>query len=122
MEIKVLSDKILLSDKKDVLRLYLYGKLLQKGIRPMENDMNVLLELYQFGGYHNKEQQQRFVEDCLKKGFKRSAQSVNNTLSLYTKKGVLQRPKNSVRTTNEQFLPLIDCDRLVLQSIISHQN
>lgn len=122
MEIKVLKDKILLREKNDVLRLFLYGKLLEKGIRPLENDINILLELYQFGGFYNKEQRNQFIQNCLHKAYRRSAQSVSNTLSTYTKLNVLKKPKNSKRFLNEEYLPTVDCDKLVLQSLISHSN
>lgn len=122
MEIKILSDKMLLEDKKDVLRLYLYSKLLQYRIKPYENDISILLELYQFGGYNNSEEQNNFITTCLEKKLKKSAQSVRNTLSKYTKLKVLHKPKNRVITLSDEFIPPVNCDKLVLQSTISHKN
>lgn len=122
MEIKVLQDKILLKDKKDVLRWYLYGKMLQYGIKPFENDLNILLELYKFGGYNNAEEQQNFIQLCLDKKLMRSGQSVRNTLSKYTSLKVLDKPKSRILRLNEKFIPRVDCEKLVIQPLISHQN
>lgn len=120
MEIKSFSDKVLLDGKKDVLRLHLYLKLLQFGIKPFENDIDIILELYLFGGYSNSEQQTKFIDICMQKGLKKSEQSVRNTLSKYVNIGIFDKPKNSVLTINDKFIPKVECDRIVLEHKISH--
>ena len=122
MAIRLLEDKMLLSDKNDVLRVYLYSKLLQHGIRPYEKDMDFLLELYQFGCYNSTERQNEFIKLCLTKKLKRSGQSVRNTLSKYKNLNVLRKPKNRMIEFNEEFIPTVECDKIVLQSLISHRN
>lgn len=122
MDIKALKDKIILGDKKDVLRWHLYGKFLQYGIKPFENDLDIILELYQFGGYDSADTQKAFINNCLEKGMKKSAQSVRNTLSRYTNLKVLDKPRNRVLRLNADFLPEVPCDKLVIQHIISHKN
>jgi hypothetical protein len=122
MEIKVLQDKILLQEKKDVLRWHLYGKFLQYNIKPFENDLDILLELYEFGGYDNAEEQSLFIERCLTKGLRKSSQSVRNTLSKYTKLKVLDKPKNKKIHLSDKFIPQVKCDKLVLQPLICHTN
>lgn len=118
--IKRFEDKVLLPGKKDVLRIHLYFKLLQFGIKPFENDIDIMLELYNFGGYTNAEEQNTFINLCLKKKLKKSDQSVRNTLSKYVNIGVFEKPRNSVLYINEKFLPKVQCDKLMLQHIISH--
>jgi len=120
MNIKAFSDKVLLPKRKDVLRVHLYFKLLQYGIKPFENDMDIMLELYLFGGYRNAEEQAKFISTCMEKGLKKSDQSVRNTLSKYVSMGVFEKPKNTMLSINEKFVPKVECDKLVLQHVISH--
>lgn len=120
MEIKSFSDKVLLPTKMDVLRVHLYFKLLQNCIRPYQNDMEIILELYVFGGYSNSEQQAEFIKLCIDKKLKKSDQSVRNTLSKYVSLGILTKPKNTVLHISEDYIPSVKYDQLILQHIISH--
>ena len=120
MIIKSFIDKVLLPEKKDVLKIHLYSKLLQYGIRPFENDIDIVLELYLFGGYNNTEEQAKFIDLCIKKGLKKSPQSVRNTLSKYVSMGIFEKPKNTILFVNDKFIPKVDCDKLVLQHVVSH--
>lgn len=121
MVIKRLTDTALLGNVKDVMRVHLYFKLLQNGIRPFETDMDIILELYFFGGYDNVEEQAEFINICLNKKYRRSYQSVRNTISKYIGIGVFDKPKNTILHVNEKFIPkIVDCDKLVLQHTISH--
>lgn len=120
MDIKAFSDTVLLPAKRDVLRVHLYFKLLQYGIRPFENDMEIMLELYAFGGYSNSDEQTIFIEKCMEKKYKKSRQSVRNTLSKYVSMGVFDKPRNTVLSLNNRFIPTVTCDKLVLQHRISH--
>lgn len=95
-------------------------KFIENGIQPFENDIDMIIELYFFGGYNSRETQKRFFDACLEKKFKRTQQSIRNTLSKYTTMGVLEKPKNLVLTVNEKYIPKVDCDKLVLQHVISH--
>jgi hypothetical protein len=120
MIVKAFSDKVLLNDKRDVLRVHLYFKLVQYGIRPFENDIDIILELYIFGGYNSAEEQTQFIDSCIRKGLKKSPQSLRNTLSKYVSMGVFDKPRNTILNLNKNFLPQVECDKLVLQHIISH--
>jgi len=120
MIIKSFLDKVLLTDKRDVLRVHLYLKFLQYNVHPYENDMNIIIELYLFGGYDNPEKQGRFFDICLEKRYKKSRQSVRNTLSKYISLGILDKPKNGILTVNPKFIPTVHFDKLLLQPTISH--
>jgi hypothetical protein len=122
MEIKAFTDRVLLPEKKDVLRIHLYFKLVQYGIKPFENDMDIILELYLFGGYNNTAEQSSFIKTCMEKKLKKSAQSVRNTLSKYVGLGVFDKPKNAVLHLNAKYIPHVECDKLMLQHVISHAN
>lgn len=120
MIIKSVSDTVLLPHKRDVLRVHLYFKLLQHGIKPHENDIDIILELYLFGGYTNSEQQATFIKICMDKKLKKSDQSVRNTLSKYVNAGVFKKPRNTTLSLDDRFLPLVQCDKIVLKHLISH--
>lgn len=120
MNIKAFSDKVLLPQLRDVLRVHLYLKLLQYGIKPFENDIDIMIELYLFGGYNNSEEQSKFIKICMEKKLKKSDQSVRNTLSKYVSRGVFDKPRNTVLSVSEKFAPKVECDKLVLQHLISH--
>jgi len=120
MQIKAISDKVLLESRRDVLRIHLYLKLVEYGIKPFENDINIMIELYLFGGYSNIEEQSRFIGICINKNLKKSVQSVRNTLSKYVAAGVFSKPRNASLYINEKFIPTIVCDKLVLMHTVSH--
>jgi len=120
MNIKAFADKTLLPTRKDVLRVHLYFKLIQHNIKPFENDIDIMLELYTFGGYDNAEKQAKFINLCMEKKLKKSHQSIRNTLSKYVNAGVFNKPRNTVLSLNEKFIPRVECDKLVLQHTISH--
>jgi hypothetical protein len=118
--IKAFTDKVLLEEKRDVLRVHLYFKLIQYGIRPFENDIDIIIELYMFGGYSNAEEQIRFMDICLKKKLRKSIQSLRNVLSKYVTLGIFEKPKNTILQLNDRFIPKVECEKLVLQYTISH--
>lgn len=120
MIIKSFLDKVLLPDKRDVLKVHLYLKFLQYGIQPYENDMNIVLELYSFGGYSNSQKQDEFFDLCLEKKFKKSKQSIRNTLSKYTNLGVFEKPRNTSLSVSSKYIPSIEFDRLLLQHTVTH--
>jgi hypothetical protein len=122
MNIKQLSDKILLNDSKDVLRIHLYTKFLQHGIKPYQNHIDFIIEFYLFGGYNSKEEQDSFIQLCIEKRLRKSDQSARNLLSEYTELKVLNKKKNLSLSVSEDFLPIVDFDKLVLTHLISHSN
>lgn len=119
MIIKSFPDTIILPTRRDVLRVHLYSKLLENGIQPFENDIDMVLELYCFGGYTDETQRQ-FFDICLEKKYRKSEQSVRNTLSKYTSLGVLEKPRNRQLFVSDKFIPSVDCDLLVLQHRVTH--
>jgi len=122
MVIKSFLDKVLLPDKRDVLRVHLYLKFLQYGISPYENDINIVIELYTFGGYTNSQKQEEFFDLCLDKKYKKSRQSIRNTLSKYTNLGVFEKPRNTSLSVSSKYIPQISFDRLLLQHTVTHAN
>ena len=120
MVIKAFPDKIVLPNRRDVLRVHLYLKFIQYDIQPFENDIDIVLELFIFGGYRNAGEQDKFFDICLEKKFKKSKQSIRNTLSKYTNLGVLEKPRNTALNVSPKFIPNVKFDKLVLQHVITH--
>ena len=121
MIIKSIDDKILLRCKKDLIKAHLYLKFLQYGIElPIDSDIDVIAELFIFGGYKNGEEQENFINHCISIGLRKSSQSLRNTLSKYVNKKILIKPKNSSLFLREDFIPNIKFDRLLINYKISH--
>jgi hypothetical protein len=120
MNIKSIVEVMLLKERRDVLRLHLYSKLLSVGAIPYERDLDVLVALYEFGGFSDEKEQQEFFELCLTKDLKKSVQSIRNTLAKYTKMGILLKPKNKARFINDKWLPKLGDGKIVLDYKISH--
>jgi len=127
LNIVSISDTYLLKNKFDLVKLHFYNKLIHIGIIPYDSDINVISELYMFGGYNSKERRDEFFELCYTKKYKRkglkNGQSIRNTLALYTDLGVLTKEKYNMRNINEEWLPLFDNTvTLMLDLKISHLN
>lgn len=122
MIIKSFLDKVLLADKRDVLRVHLYLKFLQYGIQPYENDISIVIELYVFGGYKDSHKQEEFFDLCLEKKYKKTKQSIRNTLSKYTNLGVFEKPRNTSLNISSKYIPTIEFDKLLLQHTVTHAN
>jgi dimeric dUTPase (all-alpha-NTP-PPase superfamily) len=120
MLVKQFSDKILLSSLDSVLKLHLYLKMTQHNIRFYRKDIDIIVELYKFGGYSNLDEQSDFMKLCIDKGYKKSVQSIRNTFSKYITLGVLLKPKNCTLKVSDSYIPKVEFDKLVLQYIISH--
>lgn len=117
---KYISEKILFKSREDVVRVHLYTRLLEIGHTPYESDLNILVALYEMGGYDNGVEQANFFKLCVEKKYKKNIQSVRNTLSLYTDLGVLEKPKNEKRFVSKNWLSPIESEKLVLDYKISH--
>lgn len=118
--IKAIKDTVLLEEKDQVLKVHFFIKMLQKGIRPFERDIDIIIELYNFGGYTNSEQQARFIDSCIKKGYRKSVQSLRNTLSKYVSMGVFEKSKNTTLKISDLYLPKMEFSKLILIYTIGH--
>jgi hypothetical protein len=99
------SSPIILKDKKDVVKVVLYTQMLLKGIVPFENDLDILFELFDFGGYHNNEQKKAFYTLVINKKLRKTSDSINNKLTELAEKGILERYRKNCIRFNEEFLP-----------------
>lgn len=99
---------IILGNKKDVIKVVLYIKMLQHGLRPFENDLNILYELFAIGGYEGDKEKEEFYKTVIDNDLRKSNDSINNKITEFVAKGILARvKKNSIRF-NEEFLPTLN--------------
>lgn len=113
-EIPVITEQIVLNSKREVLQLHLYTMFKKNNIRATNTELDVLMELYEFGGFVSKEQEQDFFNSCISKRYRNTAQSVRNVLAKFTKNGVLNRPKLHHRSLKDDYLPVINSDQVGL--------
>lgn len=120
--IPVLEDKIRLRSKREVLRLFLYTKLIEKGIVFSSSELDVLMELYEMGGYYDIDNELSFFNQCIDKKYRNSLQSVRNVLTKFVNLGVVKKPKIHKRFISEDYLPQIDSEQVGLMFFVSNTN
>lgn len=116
--IPVIEDKIKLRTKREVLRLFLYTKLTERGIRFSDTELDVLMELHEVGGYYTIEQEGIFFDNCIQKKFRTSPQSVRNVLTRFVMNGIVRKPKIHQRYISTELLPTIDSDVVGLMFLV----
>ena len=112
--VTLLETKIKGTNKLNVVRLSIYSKLIENGILSefTNREVDVLANLYLFGGTEDKESLVRFADDCFEKGFTEEQKgkstygnSVRNVFSKARKLGVIKRKKVNDWRISKLFLP-----------------
>ena len=104
---------IILQSKYEVLKTYLFLTLLkdrkQKQYREdmsiLENDLDILTELYFAGGYSGEKEKKRFYKLLIHKDLRKSEQSISNKLTEFSEKGYIVRSGRNEVTLNYSFFP-----------------
>lgn len=112
--ITFLKEKIELKDKEDVIKLHIIIKCFQKGIHLSEADINSLIELKDTG-YSSE-----FYKRCIDKGYYKTEQTVRNAIGKMTSLGILSFKQRGERVINQEFIPEIINDKLLLQYMIGN--
>lgn len=107
-----IEETIIFDDKDELLSAHLYLQLKKRGIHISPKDLALIVELYNQGGYSTKFEQDRFFDSCLSKKFKKTTQSIRNTLNKFTKIKVLSKDKNYERYINKDFLPTLNDSKM----------
>lgn len=115
-----IEENIIFPDKDDLIFTHFYLQTRKRGIEPSSKDISLLVELYKQNGYSNKEEQELFFNICIKKNYKKTIQSIRNTLNTYTERGILVKPKNSQRYINETFAPTYQDSKIGILYKMSH--
>lgn len=118
--IPVIEDKVRLRTKRDVLRLFLYTKLTEKGIQFSDSELDVLMELHSIGGYYDTEKEGEFFTNCIVSKFRISTQSVRNVLTKFVNLGVIKKPRIHQRFVSPDYLPSIDSEVVGLMFFVSN--
>lgn len=100
-----IEESIVFKDRDNLISTHFYLQLKKMNIAISPKDLFLLVELYKMGGYSNKDEQNRFFDICIRNKYKKTIQSVRNTLNKYTEKGILLKPKNSQRYISGDFAP-----------------
>jgi hypothetical protein len=93
------------SEKTKVLKVYLYTKMIDKGLIPFDNDLNILSELYFFGGYKGDKYKKEFYKILLNKKLRGSEQSIHNKLTDFHELGLIKRTDKNCVDLNYDFFP-----------------
>src|ERR1700760_4827680 len=116
--IPVIEDRIQLPTKRDVLRLLLYTKLLEKGIEFSDSELDVLMELHTIGGYYDTDKEAEFFNNCITQKYRTSHQSIRNVLTKFVNAGVIRKPSIHQRYVSEDYLPQIDSEIVGLNFLV----
>ncbi len=118
--IPVIEDRIRLPNKRQVLRLFLYTKLTERNIPFSDSELEVLMELYELGGYFSIEKEKELFGNCIAQRFRTSHQSIRNVLTKFVNYGVIKKPKIHQRYISPDYLPTIDSDIVGVMFFVSN--
>lgn len=116
--IPVIEDKVRLRTKRDVLRLFLYTKLIERGIQFSDSELDVLMELYDIGGYYDTDKEVEFFDNCIRSKYRTSYQSIRNVLTKFVNAGVIKKPRIHQRFVSSDYLPIINSDLVGLNFFV----
>lgn len=108
---------IILQSKYQVLKTYLFLKLLKERKKQhgedmsiLENDLDILCELYFSGGYSGEKEKKWFYKMLIDKDLRKSEQSISNKLTEFSEKGYIIRSGRNEVTLNYSFFPKPETD------------
>lgn len=115
-----IEEQLIFDNQKDLITVHFYLLLKKKNIDVSPKDLDLLVELYRLGGYSSKEERDNFLNRCVENEYKRSVQSVRNTLNFFTEKGILVKPKNSQRYVSKDFSPEYNGEKIGIIYKMTH--
>ncbi len=71
----------------------------------LENDLDILCELYFTGGYSGEKEKKWFYKRLIDKKLRKSEQSISNKLTEFSEKGYIVRSGRNEITLNYSFFP-----------------
>jgi hypothetical protein len=100
---------IILRNKFEVLKTYLFLQIIRnrhvEDLSIIENDLDILCELYFTGGYSGEKEKKWFYKRLIDKGLRKSEQSISNKLTEFAEKGYIVRSSRNEVTLNYSFFP-----------------
>lgn len=123
MDVPVIQNKLRL-DKIDLIKIHLFIKLISNKVNSnfSDREVDILAELYIFGGIEDKESSDKFIEHCYKMGLSKigASNSVRNALSKGRKHKVVKRKKANYWKIDKDYLPEFDSDTIVLKYLLTN--
>lgn len=123
MDVPVINNKLKL-DKIDLIKIHLFIKLISNKVREefSDREIDILAELYIFGGIEDKEGSERFIEHCYVLGLSKrgASNSVRNALSKGRKYKVVKRKKANYWKIDKDYLPEFESDTIVLKYLLTN--
>lgn len=105
----------ILQNKTEVLKLYLFLKILkdrkvysmpnEDDLPILENDLDILCELYFSGGYSGEKEKKKFYKNLIDKNLRKSEQSISNKLTEFSERGYIIRSDRNEISLNKSFFP-----------------
>lgn len=111
---ELIQEKISVKDKREALVLHLLIKSFQHKWNLSMADIYTLVELDKLG--YNKD----FFLSCVKQNYYKSEQTVINAVSKMTKMGILTYEKRGERTINQEYLPRVTSDKVILKYLVGN--
>ena len=122
MNAPVIENKLKLN-KIDLIKIHLFIKLISEKISDFtEREINILAELYEFGGIEDKESSEKFIQHCYTLGLSKegAAISIKNVLSKGRKYKILKRKKANFWKIDKDYLPEFESDILVFKYLLTN--
>jgi len=106
----LISDKILLSNKKDVILIHLYIKSIEKGVVLSEGIRSLLFYIYELGGINDHSDFLSLVSLCVKNTSIKTEDSVRNTISKCVSEGIIKNTGKYKKEISVDWLPALSED------------
>ncbi len=109
MNIPIDKRLVCIKDRHNLVKLYFYIHYVHvKGLGITDCELDIMSYLFIQGGYNNKIDCDKFLEGCVDRGYKRSIQSVRNSLSKLTSLKLLGKSNNNNRVVLDVSIPRED--------------
>ena len=123
MNIPLIENKLKLN-KSELVKVHLFIKLISNKIIKefTEREIDILAELYIYGGIEDKDGSDKFLEHCYAIGLSKlgSANSVRNALSKGRKFKVVKRKKANYWKLDKEYLPEFDSPNLAFKYLLTN--
>ena len=123
LEYKVISDNLKFELFK-LIKIHMYIKLTENNneSKLTDGDLDIIVNLYLFGGITDKNTMSNFSKDCFNKQLTsvNSAQSVRNSLSIGRKLGVIKRKRVNNWVITDNYLPKLDTDLYAFKYLLTN--
>ena len=123
MNVPLIENKLRL-ERKDLVKIHLFIKLISNKVigHFSDREIDILSELYMFGGIEDKETSDNFLNHCYEIGLSKvgAANSIRNVLSKGRIYKVVKRKKANYWKIERDYIPEFESDKLVLKYLLTN--